>query len=439
MRTVDRNQILYILCPFVAVVAMVINMPEGLMAVGLGAVLVFIVIHLIRNHEDGIFLQQVFLTGLLPRIIFASFIFSAEAYAYFGGDAQTYDFRARVILQVLFGTSTPADVIQQSFSTSGSGWGMNWFVAFIYLLVGQNLFAVMIIECVIGASTALLIYRIVMEIYNNRRAARIAAWMVALFPAMIIWSSQALKDGITVFLLVLMMICIIELQKKLNLLYTFLLFSCLFGILSLRFYIFYMAAIAVTGSFLIGTSNTFKQMLQRLTAFATIGLILMYIGAINTANANFDKYGTLEAVQRSRGDLAISAGSGYGKDLDVSTTEGAVVALPIGFTYLMLAPFPWEVRNVRQALVVPESLVWWCLMPFLGIGLWYTIKHRWRNAVAILIFTFMLTFAYSIFQGNVGTAYRQRTQIQVFLFIFIAVGIVIQREKAENRQISIRR
>jgi 4-amino-4-deoxy-L-arabinose transferase-like glycosyltransferase len=410
-------------------------MPEGIIGMILGAVPVFIVIHFLRRHEDSLFLQQVFLIGLLPRVIFATCIFYAKAYDYFGGDAKTYDLRADTIIKVLFGYSVPQDAALEAFNTSLSGWGMNWWLASIYFFVGRNLFAVMIIDCIIGAVTALLVYRIVTEIYNNKSAARIAAWMVALFPAMIIWSAQALKDGIIVFLLALMMICIIELQKKLNLLYTSLLFLSLFGILSLRFYIFYMAAIAVTGSFLVGTSNTVKQTLQRLVAFGAVGIVLMYVGAVKTASTNFEQYGSLEAVQRSRDDLANSAGSGYGKNLNVSTSEGAITALPIGFAYLLFAPFPWEIANMRQALVIPENAVWWCLMPFLLIGLWYTIKYRWRNAIAILIFTFMLTVAYSIFQGNVGTAYRQRTQIQVFLFIFIAVGLVIQREKAENRRV----
>jgi hypothetical protein len=45
----------------------------------------------------------------------------------------------------------------------------------------------------------------------------------------------------------------------------------------------------------------------------------------------------------------------------------------------------------------------------------------------------MLTLAYSVFQGNVGTAYRQRSQLLVFYFIFVAVGAVILKEKAEDR------
>ncbi|HEX8293576.1 MAG TPA: hypothetical protein VF570_17570, partial [Pyrinomonadaceae bacterium] len=56
------------------------------------------------------------------------------------------------------------------------------------------------------------------------------------------------------------------------------------------------------------------------------------------------------------------------------------------------------------------------------------------QALPILLFTTMLTLAYSIFQGNVGTAYRQRSQILVFYFIFVAVGAVLLKERQEEGQ-----
>ena len=46
----------------------------------------------------------------------------------------------------------------------------------------------------------------------------------------------------------------------------------------------------------------------------------------------------------------------------------------------------------------------------------------------------MLSIAYSIFQGNVGNAYRQRSQLLVFYFIFIAVGYVLLAEKRAERK-----
>ena len=79
-------------------------------------------------------------------------------------------------------------------------------------------------------------------------------------------------------------------------------------------------------------------------------------------------------------------------------------------------------------------VIWWASFPLLILGVWFTLKYRLRMASPILIFTVMLTLAYSVFQGNVGTAYRQRAQVLVFYFIFVAVGFVLMLEKREERK-----
>jgi hypothetical protein len=103
-------------------------------------------------------------------------------------------------------------------------------------------------------------------------------------------------------------------------------------------------------------------------------------------------------------------------------------------TYLLFAPFPWQLASLRQSITLPEMIVWWGSFPLLVMGLWFTLRYRMRPALPILIFTTMLTLAYSVFQGNVGTAYRQRSQILVFYFIFVAVGAVLVKERQEDRR-----
>jgi Ca2+/Na+ antiporter len=71
-------------------------------------------------------------------------------------------------------------------------------------------------------------------------------------------------------------------------------------------------------------------------------------------------------------------------------------------------------------------------------GIWYTLKNKLRASIAIILLTSLLTVAYSIFQGNVGTAYRMRAQMQIFYFIFIAVGWILWKEKRENQQLDRR-
>jgi bacteriorhodopsin len=122
------------------------------------------------------------------------------------------------------------------------------------------------------------------------------------------------------------------------------------------------------------------------------------------------------------------------KDVDVQTTEGALTAIPVGIIYLLFAPFPWQLASLRQSMALPEMLIWWLSFPLLVLGLWYGVKQRLRAVAPIVIFTTMLTLAYSLVQGNVGTAYRQRSQLLVFYFIFVAVGAVIMMERSEDKR-----
>jgi hypothetical protein len=189
---------------------------------------------------------------------------------------------------------------------------------------------------------------------------------------------------------------------------------------------------------LIGVTGTGQSMLRRSALLVVLGLGLTYFGVLNTASSDIENFGRLDRLQSSRLDLAQSAESGYGEELDVSTTEGAISVIPIGLAYLMFAPFPWQMSSVRQAITLPEVLLWWAMIPLMIAGIWYAVRNRLRSAFPILFFSLMLTLAYSIFQGNVGTAYRQRTQIQVFLFIFIAVGWELWRERREDRRMERR-
>jgi hypothetical protein len=209
----------------------------------------------------------------------------------------------------------------------------------------------------------------------------------------------------------------------------------LIALIALRFYVFYMISVAIAGAFIIGMQRvTATSFGRQFSAIILIGLALTYVGVTRSAGLQFERYGNLETLQRSRLDLARSAESGFGRDVDVSSTSGAISTIPMGVVYLLFAPFPWQITSLRQSITLPEMVVWWASFPLLVLGLWFSVRYRLRMISPILIFTVMLTFAYSVFQGNVGTAYRQRAQLLVFYFIFVAVGFVLIQEKREERK-----
>ncbi len=388
-----------------------------------------------RHQAHGRFLLQVFAAAVLVRVAIGALINYFNLQEFFGGDAFTYDYRGQVYLnywlgRIDYGTHTQA--IGPAFFRN---WGMDYLVATIYLLVGRNMLAVQFFNAVVGAATAPIIFLCARHIFQNLRVAKVATLFVAFFPSLVLWSSQGLKDGPIVALLALTMLATLKLGERLSTKYVTVLVLALYGLLCFRFYIFYMTAAAVCGAFVIGMRpQTTRNLMRQFTVVLVVGVGLTYLGVLRTAGDQFDTFGDLEMVQRSRADLVRSANTGFGEDVDVSTATGALSAMPLGLAYLLLAPFPWQLASLRQSITLPEMIVWWVSFPLLIIGIWFTLKHRLRQALPILLFTTMLTLAYSIFQGNVGTAYRQRSQILVFYFIFVAVGAVLFKERREEKQ-----
>jgi len=389
-----------------------------------------------RQRENGLFLLRIFVAALLVRVLLGTLILVFNARDFFGGDALYYDYYGFAQLAAWYGDRY-FNALMQVYNSGGlaSAWGMVYMVAAIYGLVGRNVLAVQMVISVMGAATAPIIYLVASHVFQNARVARLSAFAVAFYPSLVLWSSQGLKDGPIVFFLAIAILATLRLGKKFSIKYITILIAALFCVLTFRFYVFYMILAAVAGAFVIGMQKLTASILARQFAIIIlIGLALTYLGVTRYANVHLSEYTRLERVQQSRQDAAVSAQSGYGQRVDVSTGEGALKTIPLGLIYLLFAPFPWQLASLRQSITLPEMLIWWASFPLLILGLWFSIKYRLRQISPVLLFTVMLTLAYSIFQGNVGNAYRQRSQLLVFYFIFVAVGYVLVLEKREERK-----
>ena len=388
-------------------------------------------------YQSGIdqrFLFRLFVSGLLARIFLGTLIYVFNWQDFFGGDALTYDFFGQALLKTWEGDKYYQVFVDLFLGGGGaSGWGMLYFVAAIYKIVGQNMLATQYVNSVLGAATAPLAYMIALEIFPNRRVARACGLLTAFFPSLVLWTSQGLKDGPIIFLLTLSMLATLKLGNKFSLTYTVALGLSLCGLLTLRFYVFYIIVLSISAAFILGRRRLNAQSFARqFIIMFLVGLGLAYFGVTRYATQQFESYGTFHQLQLMRMDASQSAKSGFGQDVDVSTPGGALSAIPLGLTYLILAPFPWQLASTRQMITLPEMVVWWASLPLLVLGLWFAIKHRMREVAPILIFTTLLTLTYSILMGNVGTAYRQRAQLLVFYFIFVAIGFVLAKEKREG-------
>ncbi len=397
------------------------------------SVLLTIPILLIINtsKESDNFLRNIFLAGLLLRVMLATLLRVSTFADALGPDALTYDEYARDIIKYWNepGSVNYALGIQQNNLT------MSYLTASIYYLTGRAIFAPQLFNAVIGAATAPIIYYCSYTIFRNIRAARLSACLVAFFPSLVLWSSLGLKDSLIVFLLAVTALCTLKLLEKFHFPYAVILVASLFGLLGLRFYVFYMMIISIAGGFLLCSKGIKGSAIARqIVLVFAVGMIVISMGAFRNTSNDLDSYTDLKKIQSMRHWGANASASGYGRDVDISTPTGAISFLPIGILYVLLAPFPWQMTNVGQIIALPEMLIWWSTTPFLISGLVYSIRHKLRNITPLLLFMTLLTLVYALFQSNVGTAYRQRSQLLIFYLIFTAVGIVLWQERKENKQ-----
>ena len=406
---------------------------DGLFAVVIVTILNLVVVVQIISRtraDDTRFLIRLYVSTVLLRyglaLVLNAFAGNSAFAATFWGDSGSYDTGGTQLAQRWSGE--PVSSVYMLTSVSGYGW--IYFVGTIYYLAGRNQLLVQFLNGLLGALTVLVIYAIAARLFD-RAAARWAALFMAFFPQMVFWSAGMYKDPAILLCIAVCMYAVLRLRERLSASMIVLFIVSALALITLRFYIAYFVAFAGLATFL------FTQRRGAVRSALTYGLLAgLLFGALNLAVKRETleqqaSYMNLDRLQITRQDQAKWGSSGFGQEHNVSTPTGALLALPVGLVYLLFAPFPWAISGLRQALALPETLVWYALMPAFVRGLAYAVKHRLREILPILVFATTLTAAYAIMQGNVGTAYRQRTQVSMFFFVFMGVGLAQKRSERE--------
>jgi hypothetical protein len=395
--------------------------------IGIVPVVICVWIMLRLKTPDRRFLLRLFFAALAVRYVLAYVIYSRHLEQFLGADSETYDAFGFALLQSWRGLVAP-DIywLVRYTSTTTSGFGMYYFVAGIYYVIGQNPFAIQLINCALGAGVCIAAYRIAVMVYPSERVARWVAIATAFSPSLVLWTSQGLKDGPIMLSLCMCALYALKVRAKFEPKSFVLLLVWLLCLYTLRNYAAYVMLTAVTGGLLFTMSKKFTpvRMIQGAALVILIGLAFSYFGAGEVATKTID----LQRIQQSRVWGAKAANTGFGGDVDITDPEAAIEYLPIGILYVLLAPFPWMINNLRQLITLPELVAWWCLMPMMVKGYWFALRKRLRESFVICTFVLGLTLAFAMYQSNAGTAYRHRSQLYPFFFVFICMGLELTRK-----------
>src|SRR5215510_3096344 len=188
------------------------------------------VIILARTPEQRTFLMRLFLIAVIVRIVLAMVIFVGHMEEFFGGDANTYDIFGQSLVAAWHGNAYHAAKFEGFTQSGASAWGMLYLVAAVYEVIGQNVLAIQLLMASIGASTAIVVYYVTQALFGNTRVSKVAALLVAFFPSLILWSSQALKDGLIILCLALSILATLRLMEKIKVGYVLVLIGALMAL-----------------------------------------------------------------------------------------------------------------------------------------------------------------------------------------------------------------
>ncbi len=302
-----------------------------------------------------------------------------------------------------------------------------WLAIFFYVTGAPYRLSAAALGCFCGALTVVVTYRMACALRATPRAATRVGWWTCLFPSMLIWSAQTVKEPFVILLEVLAIYgCVRMRVDRFSVRHILLCSASIVLLMTLRFYAAYLTGAAVVIALALPRRGGRRRpIVSAILVAAVVTILLSRIGVLARHEAVMECFDR-QHVQDFRHGLAATANTGFATDFDTRTPGGLLTVLSIGWIYLLLAPLPWQLGtgSLRLLLTMPEQLVWWPLF-FVGVlpGLVDVIRRRLGDVLPMLLFILGLGLLYSVISGNVGLMYRQRAQLLPYLLIFAALGL----------------
>jgi hypothetical protein len=305
-------------------------------------------------------------------------------------------------------------------------------IALCYYLLG-GIRAVPLLLVLYSAITAVVpvyTYLITREFGVSERSARIAGWLVALSPSFVFFAGSLYKEGIILLALSLAVLHGLRLQDRWQARSFVIVLLAIGGLFGLRFYLGFLMSLVVAGSLLMVRHSLIPSgagvaalVRQGIIATAFIGTVIA-LGLTESTERRLTETdeGVLVELDKARYWSAATAQSGYLPETDISTPEEAATFFPIGLLYFLTVPLPWQIGNLRQNLVIPETAFWLVLYPLVATGLARGLRVSRPGTLLVIAATGGMCVIYALLSGNIGVAYRMRSQVWLLWAPFAAWG-----------------
>ena len=259
------------------------------------------------------------------------------------------------------------------------------------------------------------------------RASTVVAWLLAVEPANVFFSSILHKEAILLLAGGLVLLGVAGLWQARFRSGALL---CAFGVALAGGVRPYSAAFLLAGVGLVAAHVALRRIPGRRRIAGVLLLVFLGIGLSgalllsNWGQSNLSRLQDFQESQQEIGNLRLDP-------VDFTTAEGLVRAVPIRTRDLLVRPYPWEQANLSQRLAILGTIPAWLLMIAVAVGV---VRRRVvMDALPVAYVLLAVTVGYAVTTANAGTGFRHRMHVVVLLSALAAI-VWLHRESAPRSQ-----
>lgn len=296
----------------------------------------------------------------------------------------------------------------------------SFFLSIIYGVFGFIPMLAQFINVFISLFSVILIYKIVMEVFENESIATLASILILFYPSFIAFTSFILRDALMMFLMVSLLFVFVRLYKgnsRIRNVFFFLIILALIGALRNQNLYLYSVFFLSFVLYLILKSSRPKWMKITILFFLISGLVAFL-------SFNQEMFFSVLTYPFRAQPLRVEGGSAYLTEMQYDSLLNTLIALPIRFIYFTYGPFLWLVYSPSMVLSAVEGMI-------ILVSTWLTWHYFRRKKLVInhklqvLLISFCITglMANAMVDSNFGTAVRHRVDYVIFLLIFASASL----------------
>jgi 4-amino-4-deoxy-L-arabinose transferase-like glycosyltransferase len=362
-------------------------------------------------------IQKILFVALVIRIFFLLLGHYLISLPDSTADAETYERMAWMISQGGFFS------VLYDFEISNNQF-ISWLIAIPYSLFGRSLLMAKSISLFFGICNVYLGWKVAKRIWDSNTAKK-AAWIIALFPSLILYSVLVMREVYVCFFLLIALYGVFSWFQNYNLKYFlisilgFIGATFFHGAMILGAFVFSGIAGIISFRYILKSLSNLKINPKYLIFFLifVIPSWLFFANKIELPKlTNFGSIHTDTLLRRI--DVSNRGEASYPEWTKSNSLVELIYKMPVRITYFLFAPFPWDITKSQHLIGMFDAFLYMYLI-FLVI---LNRKVIWKNP-SLKIFLLILLFYLIIFSfgvGNFGTSVRHRSKFVIILILLAA-------------------